>query len=266
MLLDAKLENERLRKLYLEDDNRDKYNLLLLGDKGTGKTYMARTARKPVYIDSFDPEGTLCLREFKRTGDILAETKYEKEDPLKPSAYQQWARDFEDKCAINYFKDFGTYVLDSTTSWSESIMNFILSKDGRAGQPPSFTKDYNPQKVMIANALRRILNLPCDVIVTGHLEPMKDEVIGNVEYRFMTTGRGAVNIPLQFTEVWVADTHQTAKGVEYRIITQRNGKYVASSRISAGKLEVYEPSDIKSILKKCGMDVKDKPSLFGDKK
>lgn len=263
MALDARLENERLRKLYLEDENRDKYNLLLLGDKGTGKTFIARTARKPVYIDSFDPEGTLCLREYKRNGDILAETKYEKEDPLNPAAFEQWARDFEEKCKSNYFSNFGTYMLDSTTAWSEAIMNTILKKDGRAGTAPLFTKDYNPQKVMIHNALKRVLNLPCDVIVTGHLEAVKDDVIGNVEYRFLTTGKGTVIIPLMFTEVWVADTNQSSKGVDYRIITQRTGKYMASSRLSAGKLETYEPSDLKAILKKCGLDIKDKPSLFG---
>lgn len=263
MALDARLENERLRKLYLEDENRDKYNLLLLGDKGTGKTYLARTARKPVYIDSFDPEGTLCLREYKRNGDVLAETKYEHEDPLKPSVYELWAKDFEEKRKANYFANFGTYVLDSTTAWAEAIMNYILAKDGRAGQPPSFTKDYNPQKVMIGNALKQVLNLPCDVIVTGHLEPVKDDVIGNVEYRYMTTGKGTVIIPLMFTEVWVADTHQTSEGVKYRVITQRTGKYMASSRLSAGKLETYEPSDLKAILKKCGLDIKDKPGLFG---
>jgi hypothetical protein len=265
MPLDARLENERLRKLYLEDENQDRYNLLLLGEKGVGKTYLARTARLPVYIDSFDPGGTLCLREAKKKGDILAETKYEKEDPLKPTMFEQWTRDFEEKVRAKYFDNFGTYVLDSSTVWAENIMNLILAKDGRAGTAPLFTKDYVPQKVLIHNWLKKVLALPCDVIVTGHLEPMKDDVLGSIEYRYSTTGKGTVIIPLQFTEVWVADTTQSSKGIEYRIITQRTGRYMASSRLSAGKLDTYEPPDIKAILKKCGMDIKDKPSLFGSK-
>ena len=263
MPLDARLENERLRKLYLEDENRDKYNLLLLGEKGTGKTYIANTVRKPVFVDSFDPDGTLTVREMKKKGDLLAETKYEHEDPLKPTAYAQWVKDFEEKEKANYFANFGTYMLDSSTIWAEAIMNFILSKDGRAGTAPLFTKDYVPQKVMIHNALKRVLNLPCDVIVTGHVEPMKDDLLGSVEYRYMTTGKGTVIIPLMFTEVWIADTNQSSKGVEYRIVTQRTGKYMASSRLSAGKLDTYETPDIKAILKKCGVDIKDKPGLFG---
>ena len=265
MPLDARIEAERLRNLYKEDPRQSSFNLLLMGETGTGKTYIARTARKPVHIDSFDPSGTLCLREYILKGDIIVDTQYENEDPTKPTMFDAWCKNFEQREKDKYFESFGTYMLDSSTMFAEAIMNKILKSANLAGQAPRFTHDYVPQKVMIHNCFKRILALPCDVIITGHIEPIKDEVLGSVEWRFMTTGKGTVIIPLLFTEKWIAHTKQTAQGVEYQILTQRNGKYMASSSIAAGKLSTFEEPDIKKILTKCGFDAKDKPSLFGSK-
>lgn len=265
MPLDARIEAERLRNLYKEDPRQSSFNLLLMGETGTGKTYIARTARKPVHIDSFDPSGTLCLREWIMKGEIVADTQYENEDPKAPKMFLEWCKNFEIREKDKYFESFGTYMLDSSTMFAEAVMNSILKAANLTGQAPRFTHDYVPQKVAIHNWFKRILSLPCDVIITGHIEPIKDEVLGSVEYRYMTTGKGATIIPLLFTEKWIAHTKQTASGVEYQILTQRTGKYIASSSIAAGKLDTFEVPDIKKILSKCGWETKDKPSLFGSK-
>lgn len=265
MPLDARIEAARLRDLYKEDPKQSSFNLLLMGETGTGKTYLARTARKPVHIDSFDPSGTLCLREQILKGDIVVDTQYESEDPKSPKMFSEWCKNFEMREKDKYFESFGTYMLDSSTMFAEAIMNSILKAANLTGQAPRFTHDYVPQKVLIHNWFKRILALPCDVIVTGHVEPIKDEVLGSVEYRYMTTGKGATIIPLLFTEKWIAHTKQTPSGVEYQILTQRTGKYIASSSIAAGKLDTFEVPDIKKILTKCGWDSKDKSGLFGSK-
>jgi hypothetical protein len=259
--LDAKIEVERLRNLYREDKTQGTFNLLLMGDTGTGKTFIARTARKPVHIDSFDKVGTLCLKEWIDKGEVVVDTRYEHEDPLKPSAYELWQKEFTNRVRNKYFENFGTYMLDSSTEFANAVMNKILMMDGRAGTAPMFTKDYVPQKVQLEAWINRILTLPCDVIVTGHLEIVKDDNIGNVEYRYMTTGKAQQVIPLRFAEKWVSITKETNAGIEYQIVTKRTGKYLASSSISAGRLETYETPDIKAILKKCGYSVDDKPRL-----
>jgi hypothetical protein len=260
MPLDARLEAEKLRKLYQESDQ-GTFKALVTGETGTGKTYLLRTARKPVHIDSFDPGGTKGLRDLILKGDIVADIQYELEDPLKPQYFQLWRRNFEQRYIGKYFESFGTYVLDSSTMWAEAIMNDILLKAGRAGETPLWGKDYMPQKILIHNFMKRILNLPCDVIVTGHLKGLTDDEGNTTKWRYMTTGQGAVVIPLLFDEIYVTTSRERAKGIEYRLLTASTGLYSAKTRIGQNKFDTYEEPNIKLLLKKIGWDTRDKPRL-----
>ena len=252
MTLDIRKEMAELKQLYLEDSSQDSFNLLLLGESGTGKTSIAATCRGPVLIDSFDPGGTKGLAPEIKSGHIIADTRWEREDPKNPTAFRAWETEFDRRLKLGFFNHLGTYILDSSTTWAAAIMNGILKKAGIAGEAPRFTKDYGPQKIIIRNLLQKMLNLPCDFILTGHLEAMKDEVTGKVSNRFLTTGKGVVTIPLLFDESYVMTTKETASGVTYRLLTARTGTYVASTRIGRNKFEVYEEPNIKKLLKKAG--------------
>jgi hypothetical protein len=231
---------------------------------GSGKTFLLRTARLPVHVDSFDPGGTKGLRDEIAAGKIIVDTRFESEDRLNPSMYQLWKTEFARRRDGGYFKSFGTYCLDSSSSWAESIMNRILQKAGIPGEPPRFTKDYTPQKIEIQNMLNLCLDLPCDFILTGHLEATKDEVVGKVVYRYMTTGKGALIIPTLFDEVWVMDPKETSAGVAYRVLTKNTGALTARSRLAKeGLLDQYEEPNIKKILRKAGLSVEDK-ELFNN--
>jgi len=253
-------EFEKLRKMYNEDPKQASFNALVLGEMGSGKTFLLRTARLPIHIDSFDPGGTKCLRDEIAARKVIPDTRYESEDRLHPTMYQIWKTEFMRRKNDGYFEAVGTYCLDSSTRWAEAIMNRILQKAGIAGEPPRFTKDYTPQKIEIQNMLNLCLDLPCDFILTGHMEQTKDEGTGMVTYRFMTTGKGALIIPTLFDEVWVMSPKETSSGVAYRILTQNTGTYTARSRLAkGGMLETYEEPNIKKILVKAGMKVEDKP-------
>ena len=260
---EARNEAKRLRDLYNEDPKQKSFNLLDLGELGTGKTFLLRTARFPAHVDSFDPGGTKCLRDEINAGKIIADTSYESEDRLDPSMYQKWKTDFMARRKSGYFGHLGTYMLDSSTMWSEAIMNRILQKAGLAGKPPRFTHDYTPQKIEIQNMLRWCLDLPCDFILTGHLEQFVDAGDQSVRYRYMTTGKGTIIIPILFDEIYVMAPKETSGGVNYRMLTQNTGTYTARSRLAkGGKLETYEKPDIKAILAKAGMNNEDKPLLI----
>lgn len=250
---------KEIRGFYDSDERQNSFNLLLCGDSGTGKTFLASTARKPVHIDSFDSGGCKHLRPWIERGEILVDTRFENDDPFNPKAFKLWIQEMEKKEKADYFSSIGTFVLDSATSWADAIMNSVLKQAGIPGQAPRFTHDYHPQKVLITNWIKRMLKYPCDFILTGHLDSSKDEVSGKVSYRFMTTGKGEVTIPLLFDEIWVTDTKETSKGVEYRILTKRSGPYVARTRIGREVFETYESPDIKKMLKKAGLNVEDKP-------
>jgi len=255
-------EARHVREMYNDDTKQKSFNALILGELGTGKTFILRTARKPVHIDSFDPGGTKCLQEYIDKGEIIADTRFESEDRLNPSVYQLWKTEFERRRAMGYFDNIGTYVIDSSTSWAEAVMNRILQKAGIAGQAPRFTKDYTPQKTEIFNMLSRSLDLSCDFILTGHLEQYEDAVDKTIRYRYMVTGKGTIIIPTKFDEIYILVPKETSEGVNYRLLTKNTGTYTARSRLSkGGLLDTYEKPDIKEILRKAGMDTSDKPLL-----
>lgn len=274
--MDITAEVSKLQTTYLESAQQQKLNIMLTGESGTGKTFLAATCPKPVHIDSFDPGGSKGLIDYIQRGEIVVDSRYELEDPLKPTAFQLWKKETEARIAGKYFDHFATYILDSSTMFAAAIMNDILRKAGIPGTAPRFTHDYVPQKIEIQNWLKKILMLPCHVIVTGHLEPFKDEVNGTVAYRYMTTGKGAITLPLLFDEQWVMEPKKSSAGVDYRILTKSTGTHSARSRLArTGLLDQYENVTIKqgsnelvgfrAILKKAGKSYEDKSIFNGGK-
>lgn len=260
MPLDVKKEFDSIREQYAGDPSSETFNALICGEKGTGKTTLLTTCRKPVLVDSFDPGGLRGLKPWIDKGEIIPDTRWEHEDPMKPSVYENWAKAVNERFSKGLFQHLGTYCLDSSTTWAQAIMNHILQKAGRPGTEPLFTKDYGPQKVKIQNHIQQLLNLPCDFILTGHLEATKDEVSGRIDYRYMTTGKGSVVIPLLFDELYVMTTQETPSGLVYKLLTRTTGRYVACSRLaSIGSFETYEEPNIKRLLMKAGLPHQDRP-------
>ena len=259
-ILEAKKTAAELQELYENDPRQESFNLLLLGPSGSGKSFIARTARKPVHIDSFDPGGTKGLRRWIKSGEIVVDTKYEGEDRESPWAYQKWKETYRERYREDYYSYLGTYILDSSTLWTEAIMNWHLGKESRAGKPPKWAHDYVPQKTEILNILKTLLDLPCDFILTGHLEPNQDQVTGALSYDYLCVGKASLIIPLEFDEMWVMRTEETSTGTNYKVQTQSNEMYRAASRLAEdGLLDFYEAPDIKAILDKVGRDSSDKP-------
>jgi hypothetical protein len=267
MPLDIQVEAKKLREMYQKDPSQRSLNVLLLGESGSGKSFLARTCRKPVHIDSFDPGGTKGLKKWIDSGEIIPDIRYEHEDPFSPSVFELWKTEFEFRLQNDYFKNFGTYILDSCTTWSESIMNNVLRKAGRAGQAPMRNRDYMPQKTEIVNYMQKMMNLDCDFILTGHLSTKsttigvskEGEIIETNVFRFLTVGQGVIVVPLKFDEIWVSEAYEKSNGVGYRLLLQSTGKYLARSRLAQdGILNATEESDMKALLKKAGRDYSDK--------
>lgn len=261
MPLDARIEAARLRELYTE--HKETVSILLTGDSGTGKTYMARSAPFPVHIDSFDPGGTLSVRDEVARGNIIVDNTYEQEDPFDPSAFILWEKEFRTRIAGKYFESIACYVLDSATHWLDAMLNATLKKRGQAGNLPNWEKDYHPQKIAIRNYLRLAMNLPCHFILTCHLEPLKDSEGAVQGWRPMFTGKGAIIVPTLFDEIWRMDKRERSTGFDYTVRTQESGLYIARSRLSStGQLEKEEPAHLRNILKKAGVNYQDKPRLL----
>lgn len=269
MAYSIKDELTRVKKFYDEDKMQKRFSAIITGETNSGKTYLLRTARKPIHIDSFDPGGTKCLNNLIKSGDVIADTRWETEDPFNPTIYNEWKKANELRLRIGYFEQFGTYCIDSLTTFAQAAMNSQLALKNRAGEAPQHRRDYNPQKVEIENRIRRLMNIPCDFIITGHLREMRDlKSIDNstgikneeVRYRLYITGQAVVTIPLLFDEIYVLK----GKGDNPKryLLTDSLGEYLARSRLKGGgNIKGIEEPDIKKLLEKAGLDWKDKPKL-----
>lgn len=270
MPYDFKSEIKRVKNYYNNDPLQQRFSALITGESGSGKTFLTRTCRMPVHIDSFDPGGTKCLLDLIEKGDVIADTSWEHEDPFNPERFGEWMTAVDTRLNVNYFDHFGTYVLDSASTWGDAVMNYQLDKAGKAGEAPKWNRDYTPQKMLMINYIKKLMNLPCDFILTGHLKTI-EEVMGQtkegsdikrIKYRFFTTGQAMVTIPLQFDEIYVLTADESSQGLRRKMLIDAQGTYIARSRLKGNGLlnEVEEP-DIKKLLKKIGVDWEDKPKL-----
>jgi len=269
MAYDKKKELERVRNYYNNDKMQKRFSAIITGETNSGKTFLLRTARLPVHIDSFDPGGTKCLMKWIDAGHIIVDTRWETEDPFNPRIYAEWKKATELRIRIGYFEQFGTYCIDSLTTFGQAAMNYQLGMKGDAGGVPQHRRDYNPQKVEIENQIRRLMNLPCDFIITAHLRENRDlksidKSTGikyeEIRYRLYVTGQAVVTVPLLFDELYVL----IGKGNPPRreMLIDSLGQYIARSRLKAdGRLDAVEEPNIKKLLKKAGLHWEDKPKL-----
>ncbi len=255
-MLDVKKELSELQTMYDASVKNRTFNALIYGGMGTGKTNLLTTCRRPVLIHSFDPGGTNTIRNEIGNG-IYADTRYEVEDAEKPSAFQAWDKEYDRLKAGGVFSQIGTYAIDSATMWSASAMNVVLKKAGRAGAVP-FQQDYLPAMVMIENAIKDMVSLPCDCILICHDDADKDEATGKMFVGPMFVGKLKVRVPILFDEIYMAVTKETSKGAEYSLLTRNTGLYKARTRLGKGKFETYEQQDIKALLQKAGWESGDK--------
>jgi len=268
--MDIREEATKIRHKYETDPRTKSYNAIVYGGLGSGKTASIRSCRTPILVHSFDPGGTKVLsgkadwsayNTSIESGDILVDTSFEVDDPSKPVAFESWDTEYHRLKKLDFFSHLGTYAIDSITTWAQCAMNAVLKKAGRAGGVPQ-QNDWYPQMNMLELAIREFISLPCDCILIGHDAATKDEVTGKIFKDLMITGKLVRRVPLLFDEIYHAETKETSKGVEYQLLTRKNGTYQARSRLGKnGELELYEKPDIKNILRKVGYVYEDKPKI-----
>jgi len=272
MPYDPMKELKRVTDYYDQDPLQKRFSAIISGESNSGKTFLLRTARFPIHIDSFDPGGSKCLTPWIKKGDIVVDTSWENENPFTPTAFAEWMKTTNIRLESGYFDMFGTYSLDSLTTFGDAVMNYQLNMKNRAGETPQRNHDYMPQKVFIQNYIRKLMNLTCDFILTGHLNTIEDIISiepktgitrKNVKYRLNTTGRAVVTLPLLFDELYVITGKGEGRdGPKREMLIDSLGTYIARSRLkSDGRLSAIEEPNIKNLLKKAGLNWKDKPKL-----
>jgi len=270
MTLDAIKEATELQRLYAEDQ-RKKTNFFIYGDKGSGKTTLLTTAPRPILVDSFDDGGTQSIMDEVTQSWILADTRWEKDNPENPQNWVAWLTEMDRRRKEGFFDILGTYAIDSLTMLQQLSMNYVLKQKGRKDGIPETGKgkdnDYVVSQTGIERIINSVLDLPCNVIITAHPDFTKDE---DTKIKFIgpaVTGQLKVRLPLMFSEFYymkseVAYVKQGATMVgqqAYILLTRPDGLFRASTRLGRkGLFELWERADIRYILQKGGVEAKDK--------
>lgn len=262
------MKSQSYLKKAREDHNKSasstSFKAIVYGPLGSGKTSLLSTCRLPVLVHSFDPGGGKVLKEEVEAGKIIVDSQFEGEDPRKPKMFSRWEGVMNDLYNDNFFQYLGTFAIDSMTTWSQCVMNEVLRKEKRAGSHP-FQQDWLPQMAMMENTLRKIMTLPCDVILIGHDDVDKDELTGAMHRSLLITGKLKKRIPLLVDEIYYMSSDIDKKGkFSATLLTATQRRIQARSRLSRrGLLNVEEEANIKALLKKVGFPTDDKP-LFSE--
>ncbi len=266
-LLKARKQIEDIRKLYQENKVGQKFSILLMGLFGTGKTSFIATGRKPILIDSFDPNGTVVLerthKEDIEKGDILIRTWWN-ESARRPQQYKIWERQWEQDIKSGFLNLFGTYGIDSATTFIDALANEIGTREKSAKLPVGALaqSDYQPLYATLKDVIKLTSNQDVDFVLTAHLVDVQDELTGEIRSEIDTFRKLKSQIPLLFTEKYVISTQNTSKGLEYQLYTQDFRRFRASTQIGARVFERVEVPDLKYLRKKAGMSIEDKPSIM----
>ncbi len=242
----------------------NKVNVLLMGYHGTRKTTFLTTAPKPIHIDIFDKGGakTAALKPFIKSGEVIIDNRWEA-DKWKTdfSLFHQWETQMLHRIKTGYFNAIGTYCLDGSSTFGDSIMWTVLrdSKDkrGKRGGTVPDRNDFAPMQYILVGWLSHIVELPCHVIVTGHMAPPYKDELSKIDYpaTLLLAGKSQWKVPLAFDEKWIAKI----QGSQYVIQTKPMGLFHAQTRIGSTVFELNETPDFKALLKKAGYNDADNP-------
>ena len=272
--LDLKEHFDKIRSQYETSSSKNTFNALIMGDPGSGKTFGMRHARGPVLIHSFDSGGSKGLQKYIDLGRVIVDTSFENDDPSSPTAFRKWEEEFMRLNDSGAFESIGTYVIDSLSSMSDSLMNAVLHANGRAPRKGKVglnhrsgnivaipeLRDYQIQMVTLVQELALCTAIPCDFIAIAHLKYDKDEVTGKRSAGPNLTGQLTTRIPGLFDEVLIATSKATSGDAEYSYLTQTDGLLQGRTRLGAeGVFKKYEPQNLQTLLKKAGFDITDKP-------
>lgn len=258
-----------MKTTYEEDvSNQKNFNALVYGHVGSGKTTLISTGRKPILIHSFDSHGTKtrALKPLIDSGDLLIK-RFEREDMKAPSLAREWQDHFNELYSSGFFEAIGTYAIDSLTGLYPALMNGVMKSSTAYRQKDGWIPTMNAYgaiQPILRDLVQKVLELPCDVIITCHPTITKDEITGERETGLMIPGGMAGIIPTMFMEKWVMRTIKQGINQEAKFALQvhSDGTYNAETRIGGDLLQIFEEPNIKDLLKKVGLNAEDKPSLF----
>lgn len=233
---------------------------LIYGQAKAGKTYLLDTFPAPILVAQFDPQGPLTLYDKGTDMSRIRFMNFVDNPTDRTSGFQRFYNFLKKEQEI--FDFVNTFVVDSLTMMIDSVEKYVVGKrSGSSGEVGDTNlADYKKiQALVLQDVLPTMLNLPCNVVCTGHVEMTQDTETGKVIMSLSTLGKKLpASIPCRFSEFYYLSTKKVGTKLERILLTDVDGRVQAGSRLAAtGKLQREEEPNIKKILQKCGKPYED---------
>lgn len=212
--------------------------VLCYGNAGSGKTCFAASLPYPMLYLDFDNKVDSAALFFKGDKERLANIDVRQlGQGLNKSPIVE-LEEIISKELIPQQKDgkmkFKTLVLDSITTFSAQVLKHIVDSNPginrvttKQGKQPGM-QDYGILKREFGKLIPGLLDLPCNVVMLGHISTEKDELSGELIRGPLMDGSFAQSLPIYFKEVW--RTYVDDKG-QYMAQTKSDAKYSCRSQI-----------------------------------
>lgn len=251
-----------ISSMYDNSKSTSKVNILIIGESGVGKTTLAETCPKPVLIDSFDPGGTRALSK-----DKIFVRDFSGDSIKAPTKFVEWGKQVEHDVKTGFLDGFGTYILDSATTFNSTLLNAIKNKRSnpltREIESQGFSS--NPDKPHYGIALttfkdyiKLIAESKCNFILMAHMEIIVDPITEHFVYFMNLPGKLKIEIPILFDEVWYMRTTMKDGKLVRELVFVNDGKWKGKTRIGRDVFKTSEPAHITDLLKKAGYPTEDR--------
>lgn len=212
----------------------DLKRVFIFGEPGTGKTCFATGFPGPIKVFDFDNKIASAYNYWK----VKDPSKLEQIDFTDCSHKDKNGSGFvkmnQELDQIKKKCEFQTIVIDSTTTMATEMMNWLINfetgikrnRDVKSMKVASM-QDYMIFAPTFANLIFALFDLPCNIIMTGHIKVQQDELTGEIHRSANIPGKIAKELPVYFPEVYVS----YVKGDKYMAQTKADYKFPCRSQI-----------------------------------
>jgi hypothetical protein len=207
--------------------------IMVVGNRGKGKSTFAATAPQPLFVFDFDRKITSY-----RTVEDLSYATY----PISSPGWAEFEKDFREVSKMAKEGAFQTIVFDSATSFTDLAMERALQLDPtRDMNGPQWNIHYKIVRNLVEPKYRQLISLPCTIIVICHLEIKTDQKSGaTLAIQPLLGGQLAIKVPGYFEEVYLANSRTVVTGKDtdkkktthYYLKTVPQGLFEARSTFS----------------------------------
>jgi len=216
--------------------NDERIKCLVYGEAGTGKTCFGCSFPTPIFVADFDGKINSSARfhSHERVSQIdFEDFRLGRKDDRPFDRFEKSLVELETASKAGKLP-FQTVVVDSLTQYADAMLKELMHRNptNRFKQNLPSQQDYHIFSIEFKNFLMRILALECNVVVTAHIQIIKDDLTGEILRMPQLPGSKLPKwLPVAFEEVYRTFTKMSQSKIGYFAQTQADNMYACRSQI-----------------------------------